>query len=217
MRGVDAEQPRPPRRRIGAQVARDVARRQALTAQAGEHDVGEILADAAALLEHLVDLGRDRGRPGLELEVGMDPAAQVDDRLEPVAARGEARRGISARRFRPGHERARFAQPHRGEVVLGRFAANRVANRLPGDRLGLREVGPLADLDLREHAHAQQRMRAVDREMGGRRCRRRLAPPAPLVGGRLDPQLVRHHVLPGQLARRRCASCHDCDTGTRYA
>jgi hypothetical protein len=48
--------------------------------------VGEVLADAAALLEHLVDLGRDRGRAGLELEVGMDPAAQVDDRLEPVAA-----------------------------------------------------------------------------------------------------------------------------------
>ena len=50
--------------RVGAQVAADVARRQAARAQAGDHEVREVLADAAARLEHLGGRAcRCRSRP----------------------------------------------------------------------------------------------------------------------------------------------------------
>ena len=45
MRGVGADQSRLPGRRAGQQAAADVARRQSARAQAGEHQVGEVLAD----------------------------------------------------------------------------------------------------------------------------------------------------------------------------
>ena len=48
VRGIRADQPRLARRRQRLEVAADVARRQAERAQAGDGEVREILADAAA-------------------------------------------------------------------------------------------------------------------------------------------------------------------------
>ena len=53
MHGVGAFEPLLARRRNGAQEARDIAGRNAEAAQAGDHDMREVLADAALQLEGL--------------------------------------------------------------------------------------------------------------------------------------------------------------------
>src|SRR6202000_1034997 len=52
MRCAAAWRPRLARRRNGAEIPRDVSRRQAEAAQARDHHMGKILTDAVALLEH---------------------------------------------------------------------------------------------------------------------------------------------------------------------
>ena len=69
VRGVGADQARLVGRRRRFEVAADVARRQAERAQAGDLQVGEVLADAAPLPEDVGDRRRDRGRARLEREV----------------------------------------------------------------------------------------------------------------------------------------------------
>lgn len=51
--GVGALQPRLARRRVGPQIAADVTGLAVEPAQAGDHHMREILADAVALIEHL--------------------------------------------------------------------------------------------------------------------------------------------------------------------
>ena len=68
------------------------------------------LADAASLLEHLVDRRRHRRRVGIELELAVDAAHQIGDGVEPVAAGSEARRRRRRARRRTT-ARARSARP----------------------------------------------------------------------------------------------------------
>ena len=89
MRGVGAHAaPRPPRRASGQQVAADVARRQAEHAQRAGHHVGEVLADAAALLEGLGQRRVDLGAAALVVEVGVDALHQLHRAPRPAAGRG---------------------------------------------------------------------------------------------------------------------------------
>ena len=57
------------RRRVGAEIAADVACGDVDGAEAGDLDVGEVLADAVALLEDFFDGGADVGGFGVEAEV----------------------------------------------------------------------------------------------------------------------------------------------------
>ena len=52
-----------------AQIAAHIARRQAQRPQAGDLQMGEILADAAALFEECLDRRGDLGRLGVETEI----------------------------------------------------------------------------------------------------------------------------------------------------
>ena len=60
VRGVGADDPLLARRRLGREVAADVARGQPVRAQAGERQVREVLADPGPLAEDLVDRRGDR-------------------------------------------------------------------------------------------------------------------------------------------------------------
>src|ERR1700676_3130547 len=73
MRGIGSQVGRAgSRRRRSAQIAADVASRQAPRAQAREHDVGEILADAAASRERLERPGPDVGGAGRVAKTPMN-------------------------------------------------------------------------------------------------------------------------------------------------
>ena len=87
MRGIRADQPRLARRRDGADIAAGIGRGQTGGAQAGDHDLREILADALALEERLVRRGVDQGRGRVEGEIVLETAGQRDPRLQ-CAARG---------------------------------------------------------------------------------------------------------------------------------
>ena len=93
--------------------------------------MGEVLADAAALRQHFVDRRRHRRRVGIELEVAMDAAHQVGDRLEPVAAGAEYQRGVSERSVGPRHERARLGHAGGAQAVLRGLVEKRFAYRFP--------------------------------------------------------------------------------------
>ena len=71
----------------GADVARDIARREAVGAQRGDHDMREILADAGLALEHLVQGRRDVGGAGMVFEIGLDAPGELARRLEDRPAR----------------------------------------------------------------------------------------------------------------------------------
>ena len=96
MGGIGALQPRLARRRDGAQIAADIGRRQAEAAQPCDHHMGEILADAVALLEHLAERRRDHRRLRVVVEFGADAVHQIDRAGEDPAPGAKARRGIGA-------------------------------------------------------------------------------------------------------------------------
>src|SRR5213075_228897 len=90
MRGVGADEAGPPRRGRGEDIAAHVARGEPDGAQAADHQVREVLAHAALLLEDLPERRRDAGRGAVELEVAVDAPREVAGRLEERAARREA-------------------------------------------------------------------------------------------------------------------------------
>ena len=77
MRGIAAYQARLPRLRVGEQIAADITRWQSVGAQAGNHDVGKVLADALALCQRLQRRGVDLRALALVGEVVVDALHQV--------------------------------------------------------------------------------------------------------------------------------------------
>ena len=77
MRSIGTDQSGFARRRVGQDVARDLAGRHADTTQAGDHELGEILTDTTALLEDLGQRRSDGGRAGIEGEVAMNASSKV--------------------------------------------------------------------------------------------------------------------------------------------
>ena len=72
MGGIGADQPWLAGRWLGEQVAADITRRQAARAQAGEHQMGEVLAHAASALQHFHQRRGDLGGFGIEGEFTED-------------------------------------------------------------------------------------------------------------------------------------------------
>ncbi len=58
--------------RVGQKIAADIARGEAERAQAGDFEMGEILADAAPDAKHLFHRGRRVGSAALEFELAID-------------------------------------------------------------------------------------------------------------------------------------------------
>jgi hypothetical protein len=99
MRRIGAHQARLAGRGVGQDVAAHVAGGQADRAQAADHQLGKILADAAAAAQDLFEWSRDVGGAAVERKIGEDAVGQVERRVEVRAARGEtcARVGFQVR------------------------------------------------------------------------------------------------------------------------
>ena len=67
---------------MGQQIAADIAGGQSERAHRPDHQMGEILADAAADFEQIVDGGRDIGGGAVIFEVGIDAVGQVPGAFE---------------------------------------------------------------------------------------------------------------------------------------
>ena len=107
MRSIGADESGLAGRRVGAQIATHVARRKIQGAKAGDLHVGEILTDAAALLEDLFGGRPDVGRLRVETKVGVNARSEIEQRLHHRPSRGERlqrigsklRAGANARRL----------------------------------------------------------------------------------------------------------------------
>ena len=109
MGGVGALQARLARRRNGAEIAADIGGRQAEPAQARDHDMGEILTDAVALVEGLAERRRDHRRLRVveEIRCGCDASDRPRRRgCRAPGAKALARIGGDRRQHR--HQRARI-------------------------------------------------------------------------------------------------------------
>ena len=78
---IGADHPRLAGRRMGEDVAADIARRQAQAAQAANHQLGKVLAHATAAFEHLFQRGGYICGAVIELELVEDPLSQCQCRL----------------------------------------------------------------------------------------------------------------------------------------
>ena len=127
-----------PGRLHGAQIAADIGRRQAEAAQPGNHDVREVLADAAAQRERHRRRGRHGGGADLVDEIGLDALHQLDRAVEhrPVRRKALARivADLRIERDLPAREQKMRRRP-RADVG---DRERRVAHLLPGRRRGRR-------------------------------------------------------------------------------
>ncbi|MNN25031.1 hypothetical protein D3C81_1384860 [compost metagenome] len=202
MGGIGAQQARLARRRIGAEIAADIAPGQPERAQAADHHLGEVLAHAAAQREGLQRGCVDLGNLGVILEIGVDAVHQVDGaghhahpgreaapgvvaqvRVQRHIGRGEDELGLGVERLAGA-----VAQPLRG--LLPRRAAGRVEPgpaRRQRDRAGRGQLHGLV-------RHVEHEMQHVVAEGIGAHVLVR--------GRRIDVGAVRAHGLP-RVGRRR--------------
>lgn len=89
VRSVGADEFGSARRRRGFKIAADVTSGQAESAQAGDLEVGEILANTAALIKYLLQGSSDSGGFGVELEISMNAVRQIESRFEDRATSGK--------------------------------------------------------------------------------------------------------------------------------
>ena len=120
MHGIGALQARRIGSRHRAQIARDIGGGEPDAAQAGNHDVREILAYAAAQRERHRRHGGDRGRADLVSDVGLEPVHQLHRGFEDGPAGGETLAGVIAD-FRIERHHAAWEQimrrRHRADVA----------------------------------------------------------------------------------------------------
>src|SRR5689334_24829714 len=76
VRGVRTGKPGAAGRRIGFEIAADVAGGQSERTEAADLQMGEILTDAASMLEDFLQWRRHRRCPGIKLEVVMNPVGE---------------------------------------------------------------------------------------------------------------------------------------------
>ena len=200
MRRVGADQPRLARGPSRREVAAHVAGRHAVAAQARQSEVGEVLADARPLLDHIRDRGSDRGRGLVVVEVGLDPVHQVGHGFADRTPRGEGCRGI-----RPGGIHVqRLGRLHRELGRRPRSARDAgVQDRtraLPGLEQGVGVVLGGNDRHIAERVDREAHVRLRHMEV-----RHDVAVAVGVVGDvareRVDRDRPGRHVLPRQLAR----------------
>ena len=190
-------------RRIGAQEAADIARRDAERAQAGDHGVGEVLADAPPAPEGLQRRRVHFSRLRVERHVPMQRQPDRFHRLRRARARRQDRARIVRefrfrRQARRGGEemvrRIRGERADRGHVLRQPGRGRRVGQRAP-PRLPAHAGGQRID-DLLMRTGEGQVRRHVPEEV----------PPVAALGGRrrgIDGG--RHDLLPVGEGRRQQA------------
>ena len=202
MHGIGADQPLRTAERHGAQVAADIGGRQAKAAQSGNHDMGEVLAHAAAQRERHRRRGGHRGGADLIGEVGLDPLHQFDRAFEHRSAGRKALARIVAD-F--GIERDLAA----GEQVVRRRPSTdvvdrecRVAHLLPGRRRADIHRGEVLHGHARDQLDDQFFVRAIEPDPGEMIAEEVIALAA-LRRHRIDLQGGRMHPLPHAIDRRQ--------------
>src|ERR1043165_1423464 len=94
-----------PRRGNGAQITRNVSRRQAEAAKACDHRMGKVLADAVTFFEHLLQRSRNHRGLGIVFEFGANTMHQVDGACQNPARRRKAFGGVSGGDIQHRHQR----------------------------------------------------------------------------------------------------------------
>ena len=94
MRGIGTDHARLAGRRLGQEIAADIASRHTHRAQARQHQMREVLADAAFFLQHGKYRRGYRGRLGIELELAEDAPHQRLHGFQQRPPRHKAGRGI---------------------------------------------------------------------------------------------------------------------------
>ena len=144
--------------RAVVQVAADVARREAARAQAGDHQVREVLADAASAAQHLGGRRRDAGRAGRIGDVVVQPSHQRVGAFEQRALRRERLGRVVEELLLDAHVRrlvpvaARLEALARGPAPVEGEAG---ATALPGVRVGGAQRGARMHVDLHLADHRQ--------------------------------------------------------------
>ena len=205
MRGIGTDQARLARRRPGQQVAADIARGEAKCPQAGDHQVGEILADAALLLEHLHDRRRHGGCLGIELEFSEDFRHQRLGTDQDRRIGREAIGGIGGQLMLDTDMRALEQEARRVEIFRQRrrrIVGQAIAHGFPGQRSFQVFRQMRRDGDGHRRTDTQAVMRGVEGDPGYRVAERVLAV-APPAGLRHDLNALLLDLLPGQDARRQ--------------
>ena len=165
--------------------------------------MGEVLADAAALLQHLRDRRRDVGRRRIELELVVDAASQIDRAFEHRAA-GRERLGRVVRDIerRLGHA-ARRSGTARCRDRSASLLVKHLVELIPGDSTWRSRRRRPVDLDgaarmqhelLVRHLHVEDRDRIAET----------VEPIVAKRGRRIDDQAV---VADRLLRRRHAATC----------
>lgn len=134
----------------GFEVTADVAGGEAEGAQAGDHDLGEVLADAAALFEDFGDGGGDVGGFGIEEKVLIDAAVEVGDAVEDGASGGEGGAGVVSEGGSGGDEGGGVGEFGGGVNALFERGGAGVAQAFPGG--GSKGVDGIGIVDFDEAA-----------------------------------------------------------------
>ncbi len=155
MHGVGALQPGRAVARHRAQIAADIGRRQADAAQARDHDMREVLADAAPQGERHRRRGGHRGRAGVVDHVGLDPAHEVERALEDRTAGREAcARIVADFRIERHHAAGEQEMRRRGRPDVG-GGEDLVAHRFERRRRQQRRVAERVNRDAGGDFHGQ--------------------------------------------------------------
>ncbi len=203
MRSVRTAQLLLARRRLGQQIARDIAGRQPHRAGAGDEQMGEVLADAALLRQHLRQRRRHRGGRRIIGEFVADALVEVEQAAHQRTALHETDRGIGPQIGRHGDEgtvETEIRHLHQG-------LAGEIGQRIARPGPGIPEIGvgkfARAHLDLAGDLHREDSMRIAQTEKSGRIAV--IIDPALIDLGRLrrDAQLGPQAGLVRRLARRQ--------------
>ena len=133
MRRVGADQSRFARRRLGQQVAADIARRQAQSAKARDHDVRKILAHPLALRQRIDGRCVDFCAFGVVVEVLENTLHQVVGSLEHRPPGTETGARIGRKIVVPWDVGRREYEVDRGVVSRALVITEALAHLLPGE------------------------------------------------------------------------------------
>src|SRR5947209_8315784 len=147
MRGVGPLEPRLAFRRDRADVAADISRRQSKPTQTRNHDVGEVLTDAAAFLEGHRERRANVRRFRVVAKIAADAAHELRCGIKNRTRRCKTFTRVIDRRLKQRHETARI-EKMRGRLRIEAFGIEGfVPHLFPCGRTG-RRAGPI-DLDAR--------------------------------------------------------------------